>query len=132
MKIKHKQEVRWGSKMKLPVLGLTEIPKNGEIEVDDEVAEMLFTTNNWTEVIDEQKSIKLKSESEKQALSENEAKLTGYITSPDTSVGELVDIALNANLNAKQYDKIKEDHTKMVEFLLKNIKTISKAVNLQD
>lgn len=47
MKVIAKNQLRWGKKVVLPILGETTIPENGVLEVDSEVSILLIETNTF-------------------------------------------------------------------------------------
>lgn len=139
--IKVKDEKMYGRTTKLPVVGLVEHSAEGEIEVEESVAQMLIESELYTgwepeeeveetgEVEEEddnepQKSKKKESlkstqteKAEKTSAKDGQVKLKEYLSS--LSFDELVNLAIENELPEKEYSKYKSAKTLMAYLLTK-------------
>jgi predicted RNase H-like nuclease (RuvC/YqgF family) len=127
-----------GTILILPIIGETEIPENGIIELEDEVANLLLDGDNWEEVVEEEIKEELEEEEEEDDVEEEELEEeeeedgedgVGDEKSEDNDslndkidklgLEDLINLAKESNL--KGYNLFMKDVEKMRAFLKKKL-----------
>lgn len=128
----------FGKKLNLPIAGETEISKDGEIEVETAVADLLVNNHDGTffregdvkeieveaEEVKAKPQTKAKAKVEEKEVEEAEEEEEAEEVEADLgtlSLEELIELAKEAGFKEPTYRKFKKDPKLMIAFLKKNV-----------